>query len=108
MRPIPKSAQVFGLLLLACGIAATPAHAAPLYSLDTTIPIPPDPAVNPSGQFTSFDISFFDGSTQLDYVADRNNASVDVFSAATNSFVTRVQGSWVSRPRPLSPVRMVF
>jgi hypothetical protein len=73
---------------------ASAVHAAPVYTLQTTIPIPPDAAVNPNpgSIFNSFDISFFDANTQLDYVADRSNGGVDVFSAATNTFVARIGG----------------
>lgn len=90
-----RSAKGLFRLTLLAGVAAVgltgrPAQAVPVnYILQTTIPIPPA-ASNTAGTFTSFDISWFDGTTQLDYVADRSNARVDVFSAATNSFVTGV------------------
>ncbi len=80
-------------LALAVGCGATPAMAGPSYSLLTTIGIPAaanNP--NPGGAFNSFDISFFDPTTQLDYVADRSNSGVDVFSAATDTYVGRVSG----------------
>jgi len=55
--------------------------------------VPSDAAnVQPGGAFTSFDISFFDPVTRLDYVADRSNASVDIFSGASRSFVGRATG----------------
>ncbi len=73
--------------------AATPSAQA-TYVLDTTIAVPASSNnVQPGGEFTSFDISFFDPSTQLDYVADRSNASVDIFSAQTNTFVGRIGGT---------------
>jgi PEP-CTERM motif-containing protein len=73
--------------------AATPSAQA-TYVLDTTIAVPASPSnVQPGGVFSSFDISFFDPSTQLDYVADRSNASVDIFSAQTNTFVGRIGGT---------------
>ena len=69
------------------------ASATPVYQLLTTIAVPADGAnVQPGGAFTGFDISYFDPSTQLDYVADRSNAAIDIFSAATNSYVGRVPG----------------
>ena len=76
------------------GAATSPAIAVPTtYSLLTTIPVPSDAAnVQPGGAFTSFDISFFDPVTQLYYVADRSNASVDIFSGATLSFLGRATG----------------
>jgi hypothetical protein len=59
----------------------------------TTIPVPASDDNSVGGNFDTFDISFFDASTQLDYVADRSNAAVDIFSAATNTFVGRVGGT---------------
>jgi hypothetical protein len=37
------------------------------------------------GKFATFDISFFDPATQLDYVADRSNASVALVRGMLNS-----------------------
>ena len=73
--------------------AATPSAQA-TYVLDTTIAVPASANnVQPGGVFSSFDISYFDPVTQLDYVADRSNASVDIFSAQTNTFVGRIGGT---------------
>jgi hypothetical protein len=78
--------------VLAAGITSANAGPAPTdYSLLTTIQIPTDD-VNASGLFTSFDISYFDQTTGLDYVADRSNASVDIFSGSSLSFVGRATG----------------
>ncbi len=95
--------HIFGAVLgvsglLALGLGAGPAQATPLpfdsqYVLLTTIPVPPSPQNSVGGNFNTYDITFFDGTTQLDYVADRSNAAVDVFSAATNTFVNRVGGT---------------
>jgi PEP-CTERM motif len=77
------------------GMAASSAVAGPTttYSLLTTIAVPSDAAnVQPGGAFTSFDISFFNPVTRLDYVADRSNASVDIFSGASLSFLGRATG----------------
>ena len=41
---------------------------------------------------TSFDISFVDPVTGNYYFADRSNASVDIFSGATNTFLGRAGG----------------
>jgi len=76
------------------GLSVEPSLAVPVY-VDTgiRIPVPASPNNgNAGGSFTSYDIMWFDGNTQLVYVADRSNASVDVFSAKTNSFVGRIGG----------------
>ena len=96
------------LLFLMPGLGAAPGHAAPVYVLLTTIPVPSNPAGNVQvGAFTGYDIAYFDGTTQLMYLADRSNASVDIFSAQTNSFVGRVGGTgnlFVGiQPRPVNP-----
>jgi PEP-CTERM motif len=78
---------------VACGFAAIPLTANAEYVLETTIAVPATPDNSVGGNFNTFDISFFDPTTQLDYVADRSNAAVDVFSGITESFVTQVGGS---------------
>jgi len=83
--------RLTALAALTLGIAGGPALAQ--YAFQTTIPVPASPDNNVGGVFATYDISFFDPATQLDYVADRSNASVDIFSAATNSFVGRIGGS---------------
>lgn len=86
-------------LVLAFGCGITPALAGPSYSLLTTIAVPPDESnPNPGGIFNAFDISFFDPATQLDYVADRSNAGIDVFSAKTDTYVTRIPGFVGQKP----------
>jgi hypothetical protein len=91
------------LLFLMLGLGAAPGHAAPVYVLLTTIPVPPGPGNVQGGAFTGYDIAYFDGNTQLMYLADRSNASVDIFSAKTNTFVGRV-GSFVGiQPQPVNP-----
>jgi hypothetical protein len=86
-----------GLALGMAGIislAVSPAGADPLtYSFLTTIAVPADAAnVQPGGAFTSFDISFFDPTTNADYVADRSNAAVDIFSGTSLSLIGRAPG----------------
>src|SRR6266852_7513079 len=81
------------LLFLMPGLGAAPGHAAPVYVLLTTIPVPPGAGNVQNGAFTGYDIAYFDGTTQLMYLADRSNASVDIFSAKTNSFVGRIGGT---------------
>jgi hypothetical protein len=67
--------------------------AGPDYHLLTTIAVPTDAVnVQPGGAFTAFDISFFDPTTGNDYVADRSNASVDIFSGTSNTFLGRATG----------------
>jgi hypothetical protein len=55
--------------------------------------VPPSEAnTQPGGAFTSFDISFFDPGTNADYVADRSNAAVDIFSGSSLSLIGRAPG----------------
>lgn len=71
--------------LAALWFAATPAaHAAPTYAYQQSIAIPGVPT------FSGYDLSTFDPSNQLYYLTDRSNNGIDVFSAATNSYVTRI------------------
>jgi hypothetical protein len=67
------------------------AMAEPLTLLGT-IAIPASGANLQGGKFTSFDISYFDPITRNDYVADRSNASVDIFSGATHTFLGQATG----------------
>jgi hypothetical protein len=46
----------------------------------------------PGTIFTSFDISWVDPDTERYFLADRSNASVDIFNAANDTFVTRIAG----------------
>jgi PEP-CTERM motif len=80
------------LVLCFVSCTAVPALAAPLYQAPTYIAVPPSGANKIGGAFATYDISYFDANTQNYYLADRSNASVDVFSAATDSFVTRIPG----------------
>jgi hypothetical protein len=59
----------------------------------TFIPVPADAAnVQPGGAFTSFDISFADSVTGNIFIADRSNASVDIFSGSSLTFLGRATG----------------
>src|ERR1700731_4722962 len=59
----------------------------------TFIPVPADAAnVQPGGAFSSFDISFADPVTGNIFIADRSNASVDIFSGSTLTFLGRAEG----------------
>jgi hypothetical protein len=91
-----KRHSVLRRLVLASSLALAPfgaAFAGPTYNLLTTIAVPPDAAnLQPGSVFSSFDISFIDPSAQTYYVANRSNASVDIFSTSTLSFVGRATG----------------
>jgi hypothetical protein len=91
---------VFAGLGLAWGVAAVPTPAHAVYEFLTAIPVQPSGSNPLGGQFTTYDISFFDPTTQLDYVADRTNGVVDVFSAATNTFVGRIGTFQGIQPTP--------
>jgi hypothetical protein len=88
------------MVAVVIGMATSSVIAGPTtYSLLTTIAVPSDPSnVQPGGAFTSFDTSFFDPVTRLDYVGDRSNASVDIFSGASLSFVGRATGFTGQQP----------
>jgi hypothetical protein len=81
-----------GIILLGSTALLSPAQA-DTYQLTTIIQVPPSTLNQQGGKFVNFDISFFDPLTQLDYVADRSNASVDIFSAQNNTFVNHTFGT---------------
>jgi hypothetical protein len=59
----------------------------------TFIPVPADAAnMQPGGAFSSFDISFADPVTGNIFIADRSNASVDIFSGSSLTFLGRATG----------------
>jgi hypothetical protein len=77
--------------LVAMAAAAGPAAAQ--LALETYIPVPADTAnMQPGGAFSSFDISFADPVTGNIFIADRSNASVDIFSGSTLTFLGRATG----------------
>jgi hypothetical protein len=79
-----------GVIFLAA--TAGPAVAGPL-TLVNFIPVPADTAnVQPGGAFSSFDISFADPVTGNIFIADRSNASVDIFSGSSQTFLGRATG----------------
>ena len=79
-----------GLVIMAA--TAGPAVAQNL-TLETFIPVPADGAnVQPGGAFSSFDISFADPVTGNIFIADRSNASVDIFSGSSLTFLGRATG----------------
>jgi hypothetical protein len=76
------------LVLLGACLAAfahvAPASASPTYAFQQTIAGPGGKSIN------GYDLSVFDPSNQLYYFTDRTNNGIDVFSAATNSYVTQI------------------
>ncbi|MDB5921274.1 MAG: hypothetical protein JWN13_210 [Betaproteobacteria bacterium] len=90
----PRAPGLFTAIAAALiGFGAGPALGAPIYydtGVHIAIPASPD-NITTNGAFLSYDIMWADGG--LIYLADRTNVSVDIFSAATNSFVGRIGGS---------------
>jgi WD40 repeat protein len=87
-----KSLRVSTLGL--AGVVAMAATVGPAVAddltLQTFIPVPADAAnVQPGGAFSSFDISFADPVTGNIFIADRSNASVDIFSGFSLTFLGR-------------------
>ena len=90
-----KSLRVSTLGL--ASVVAMAATAGPAVADDLTlqafIPVPADAAnVQPGGAFSSFDISFADPATGNIFIADRSNASVDIFSGSSLTFLGRATG----------------
>ena len=99
------------------GVVAMAATAGPAVAddliLQTFIPVPADAAnVQPGGAFSSFDISFADPVTGNIFIADRSNASVDIFSGSSLTFLGRATGftgAGDHRQRETTfPARMAF
>jgi hypothetical protein len=91
--------RVLGLAgVVAMAATAGPAVADLLPTPVALIPVPADQAnLQPGGAFTSFDISFADpalsqAGTGNIFIADRSNASVDIFSGSSLSFLGRAIG----------------
>jgi hypothetical protein len=64
-----------------------------MVAFNTFIPVPADTAnVQPGGAFSSFDISFADPVTGNIFIADRSNASIDIFSGSSLTFLGRATG----------------
>ncbi len=81
----------------AVGVVAMAATACPavadIVTFQTFISVPADAAnVQPGGAFSSFDISFADPVTGNIFIADRSNASVDIFSGSSLTFLGRATG----------------
>lgn len=82
-RPSFKASALVGACLAAFGHAA-PASASPTYAFQQTISGPDGKSIS------GYDLSVFDPSNQLYYFTDRTNNGIDVFSAATNSYVAQI------------------
>ena len=93
MRRTTTAILSFVVFILMLGLGASPSQASPIYVRLTTIDVPASVDNSVGGKFATYDIAYFDGTTQLMYLADRSNASVDIFSAKTNTFVGRIGGS---------------
>jgi hypothetical protein len=113
-EPFVKLCLVVSLALLACGRGQAPAASAAAqpsspaastaptaaaakidfstFGLLATIVVPVDAAHNPSGVFKFFDIGFVEPKNQRYFLADRSNAGVDEFDAATHVFLRRFGG----------------
>jgi hypothetical protein len=79
--------------MLAVAATVGPAAAQDVNTTPTFIPVPADSAnVQPGGAFSSFDISFADPVTGNVYTSDRSNASVDIFSGSSLTFLGRATG----------------
>jgi hypothetical protein len=113
-EPFVKVSLVLTLALGGCGRAGAPVAAAAqptspaadaiatsaeaakidfsTFGLLATIVIPVDAAHNPTGVFKFFDIGFVEPKSQRYYLADRSNAGVDEFDAATHVFLRRFGG----------------
>ena len=79
--------------VVAMAVTASPAVAEFVNPVPTFIPVPTDQVnVQPGGAFTSFDISFADPVTGNIFIADRSNASVDIFSGSSQTFLGRAIG----------------
>jgi hypothetical protein len=108
MRKCPLTLSVvFGVIVpILPLVGAGPGRAADDHGavkLLTTVPIPGN--LSP---LRAFDISFIDGKSQLYYLADRSNASVDVVDAKTNTFLKQIKASpsfagLVLKPNPSNP-----
>ena len=91
MREVTKSVALAGVVAIAATVG--PAAAGPTVTFDTFIAVPADAAnVQPGGAFSSFDISFADPVTGNIFIADRSNASVDIFSGSSLTFLGRATG----------------
>jgi hypothetical protein len=78
-------AVILAVLVLGPALAGEDAPKGGPVKLLTTVPIP-----GTLSPLRAFDISWIDPDSQLYYLADRSNASVDVVDARTNQFVKQI------------------
>jgi hypothetical protein len=84
---------------IALATTAGPAVAEPTLSLVKYIAVPADAANRqPGGAFSAFDISYADPVTGDIFIADRSNASVDIFSGSSLTFLGRATGFTGQQP----------
>jgi len=92
---------LFAVLIGAVSVRADDDHPGGAVELLATVPIPA--SMSP---LRAFDISWIDQGTELYYLADRSNASVDVVNARTNKFVKQIFANFkgvVLKPNPNGP-----
>ncbi|MDT7953177.1 MAG: PEP-CTERM sorting domain-containing protein [Acetobacteraceae bacterium] len=80
-----RSRYLLSATLLAGLLASEGALASPVYSLVGTIPLNVG-----ASQFTGYDLSIVDPTTQLYYLTDRSAGAIDVISTQTNKLVERI------------------
>ena len=81
---------VVPLLLFGAGSSRADDHGGAVKLL-AIVPIPTSDRGTPLAPLRAFDISWVDQATQLYYLGDRSNASVDVVNARTNQFVRAIK-----------------
>ena len=91
-----RSCRTLLLATAAFGVSAGVAMATP-YRLLTAIAIPASadnvPVSGSAGRMQTYDIADVNPATNLVYLADRSNASVDIFNAQSLTFAGRIGGS---------------
>ena len=104
---LKSSFLVSAALVSAVGaLTAGPAVADVVFTTPVAlVPVTPgDPFVNPSGNFSAFDISFADPVLGDIFIADRSNAGVDIFSGSGLTQIGRALGfAGVQPPPPAAP-----
>ena len=108
---LKSSFLVSAALVSAVGaLTAGPAVADVVFTTPVAlVPVTPgDPFVNPSGNFSAFDISFADSVLGDIFIGDRSNAGVDIFSGSGLSLITRASGFAGVQPPPQPPPTTAF
>ena len=107
---LKSSFLVSAALVSAVGaLTAGPAVADVVFTTPVLVPVPAgDPLVNPSGNFSAFDISFADSVLGDIFIGDRSNAGVDIFSGSGLSLIGRAAGFAGVQPPPQPPPTTAF